>query len=70
MAELNASNLINDKMGTVPMGQPMDPSDHIADSGHDAAMGLNPGRAQFPLKSNIPAPDPHTSDPWNKAFKD
>jgi len=68
MTELNTPNLINDRMGSVPIGQPMDPSDHPADSGHQSAMGMNPGKAHFPLKSNIPDPDPHTDDPWNKPF--
>ena len=61
-------NLVDARMGWVPMGSPMDPRDRPEDSGHNASMGLNPGKPTFPLKSNIPDPDPHTADPWNKMF--
>jgi hypothetical protein len=27
-------------------------------------------RPAKPQKSNVPEANPHTSDPWNKAFKD
>jgi hypothetical protein len=40
-----ADNNIDTRMGSVPMGSPMDPMDHIADSGHNDTM--NPGRAQM-----------------------
>ncbi len=42
-----SDNQIDERSGSIPMGSPMDPEDHIADSGHNVAMGMNPGKAQY-----------------------
>jgi hypothetical protein len=42
-----SDNPIDTRMGSVPIGSPMDPRDHIADSGHNDDM--NPGTAATPV---------------------
>lgn len=61
----------NDRFAAV-----MDVKDHPANTVPTATehyWGDSPSERPYngpSQKSNIPAPDPHTNDPWNKAFND